>query len=260
MSKIFLQIYYSLLFCIIFQYSHYFLYETSSQNPEYVLFAYPLNFLNLPILIHSLLFLFSLFFCLLCIITPNKYVKLITSILVLLIFSIKYSYGQIHHENHIWMISSILICFFSVNKTLISKANLFTLRLAQSILLSHYFISGLWKVRYLLKYSFKDIVLEVTAWTFTIYVEGPNILSNILLYQYPGILYFGFLCVLVFQMLSLVPIFLNRLLVLYGILAVLFHISSSVFIGISFYSTVFAVLYFLIITETMIKKEKEKIN
>ena len=244
MSKILLQIYYSLLFCIVFRYNHYFLYEVPSQVPNYNLFAYPLNFLNLPIWTHSLFFLCCLFFCLLCVVISHKYMKLITSILVLLIFSIKYSYGEVDHENHIWMISSVLMCFFSVDKTLNSKTNLFTLRLVQSVLLSHYFISGLWKIRHLSEYSLKGMILEMSAWAFTAYAKEPNIFSKILFYQYPEILYLGFLCTLIFQLFSWIPVFLNKFFVLYGILAILFHISTSVVIGVSFRSTVFAVLFF----------------
>ena len=255
MSKIFLQIYYCLLFCILFRYSYYFLYEIPPQTPNYALFAYPLNFLGLPVWTHSLFFLCSLFSCLSCILIPNKSLKIITSILVLLIFSIKYSYGKIGHENHIWMISSVLMCVFSLDKSLNFKTNLFTLRLIQALLLSHYFISGLWKFRYLLEYPLKDIALEAIAWTLTIYADEPNIFLKVLLYQYPTALCFGFLCILIFQLSALIPVFLNRFFVLYGVLTILFHISTSIAIGVSFRSTVPAVLFFLIISETMRKKE-----
>ena len=256
MNKVFLQTYYSLLFYIVFKYTPSFLYRIPSQIPDYDLFAYPLNFLSPPVWIHSLLFLCCLLSCLLCIFIPNKYLKIITSALVLLIFSIKYSYGKIGHENHIWMISSVLMCFFSLDKTLNSKTNLFIIRLAQTLLLSHYFISGLWRFRYLSEYSLKDMALEVVAWTLTIYVNEPSIFLKILLHQYPEVLYFGFFCVLIFQISSLVPVFLNRFFVFYGVLAILFHILTSIAIGVYFFSTVPAVLFFLIIAETMRKKEQ----
>lgn len=258
MSRIFLQTYYGLLFYIVFKCTQDFLHGSSLQTLNYVSFTYPLIFLNLPVWTHSLFLLCCLGSCVLCILIPNRYLKIITSVLVLLIFSLRYSYGKIDHENHIWMISSVLMCFVSSEKSLNSKENLFTLRLTQALLLSHYFISGLWKLRYLFEYSIQDMTLEVIAYTLIRYANEPNIFLKALLYQYPIVLYFGFFCILIFQLSSLAPVFLNRFFVLYGILTALFHISTGITISVYFLSTVPAVLFFLIIAEVM--REKEEIR
>ena len=112
-----------------------FLYEVPPQIPDYALFAYPLNFLALPVWTHS--FFFPMLFDFLLVMyfsSQNRYLKIITSILVLLIFSIKYSYGKIDHENHTWMIFQCFnVFFFSLNQFLNSKTNLFILRLTQAL-------------------------------------------------------------------------------------------------------------------------------
>ena len=167
MKNIFLQFYYCVLFYTLITQCHFFFNNPPSKLPEYVMFAYPLQFFNLPTEIHFIFFCFALFFCLFCIFYPSKYLKIVTSILFLIIFSIKFSYGsgKISHSFHPWLISCILMCFVSSDKKLTSQTNLLVFRLIQSILLSHYFISGLWKIRRIVstkfQFSFKEIILHM---------------------------------------------------------------------------------------------------
>ena len=79
---------------------------------------------------------------------------------------------------------------------------------------------------------------------------------NFLLFQYPELLSVGFLCVLLFQISSLVPVFFNQFFLFYGILAILFHISTGVTLGFCFTPTVLAILLFFIIAEIIIRNEK----
>ena len=260
MKNIFLQIYYCLLLYVLITQCHFFFNNPPSELPEYVMFAYPLKFLNLPIGIHFIFFCFALFFCLSCIFYPSKYLKITTSILFLIVFSIKFSYGKINHHFHSWMLSSILMCFLSCDKKLTSQTNLLVLRLTQSILLSHYFISGLWKLRSLVstkfQFSFKEILSEHIIYGIT--QQGGEISEplNFLLFQYPELLSAGFLCVLLFQISALVPVFFNQLFLFYGILAILFHISTGIALGFCYTPTVLAILLFLVIAEIIIKDEK----
>ena len=60
--KLFLQTYYILLFCVLYRLAYNFINAVSPVEPEYIFFAKPLGFLNLPIEIHSVIFLFGLFF------------------------------------------------------------------------------------------------------------------------------------------------------------------------------------------------------
>ena len=258
MSRVFLSTYYMLLFYFVFRKVYAFFNNIPTQIPEYVMFARPLSLFHPPPWIHSIIFLFCLSVCLFCILNPKKYLRIITSFLVLMVFSIFYSYGKINHSHHIWIISSVLMCFLSLEKPLQSQTNQLPLRLAQAILLSHYFIAGLWKIRILFHskfvFSLKEIVLEHIAMGQTNGFE-MNIFINMLLYQYPEFLSFCFFCVLIFQMTALLPVLLGRFFILYGVLAILFHLSSGITLGVYYTPTVVAVLFFLIILEIMLKDE-----
>ena len=260
MNHIFFKIYYTLFLYILFGHSYDFFNTYPSRIPAYVMFASPLNFFDFPIWIHSIIFLSSLLLCFLCILSPSKYLRILTSVFILLFFSIKYSYGKIDHSYHIWMISSVLMCFVFPSQPITSKINQFFIRLTQSLLLSHYFISGLWKLRSIIasdfQTSFSEMTKEYIAYGLAESGIEVNMFLGIILYKFPWLLSFGYLFVLGFQLSSLVPVFFNRLFVFYGFLAVLFHFLTGFTLNIYFTPTVLAVLFFLIITEFLIEKEK----
>ena len=85
-----------------------------------------------------------------------------------------------------------------------------------------------------------------------------HVFVEFLLYQYPELLSVGFFCALLFQLTSLLPVIFNNLTVFYGILAVLFHLLVGVTAGIYFSHTALAILFFLIIVETMMKRDNKK--
>ena len=262
MTHLFLKTYYILLFFVLYQKNPVLINKTFTSSQEYLMFAQPLNWFSFDSWLPPTIYLFCLLFVFICIFKQNKYVQIITSLLALITFSLIFSYHQkISHNFHVWMISSVLVCFFSANQIFKSKANYFLLRLIQAILLSHYFMAGLWKFRALLSskfhFSFQEIVSEYIAYGIA---EGSLVihpLLQILLYQYPKLLSFGFICVLIFQISSLLPVFFNKFFIFYGILACLFHLSSGFTLGVYFSYTMLASLFFLILSESMMKKEEE---
>ena len=154
---------------------------------------------------------------------------------------------------HAFILSSVLACFFNDKKTLNFSWNFFILRLTQGVLLSHYFISGLWKIRRMIlthfEFSFQEILTEHIVYALVDY--DKHFLFKFLLYENPWFLSLGYFCVLLFQLTALTPIFFNRWFKLYGVLAILFHFSTSIVLGVYFWETVLAVLLFLIIAESM---------
>ena len=78
---------------------------------------------------------------------------------------------------------------------------------------------------------------------------------KVLIYQHPELLSIGMFCAILFQLTALFPIFFNNLIVLYGILAILFHLSVGITAGIYFAHTVLAILFFFIIAETKMKSQ-----
>ena len=254
--SLFLQIYYSLLFCILYRLAYQFVNFIPSLEPQYISFAKPLNFLKLPIEIHSMIFLLALFCCLLSVFKPRRILQILTSFFVLVLFSISYSYGSIFPSSHTWVLSSVLVCFFNEKKSLNTNQNFFALRLIQGVFLSHYFMSGLWKIREMIssrfEFSLLDISMEYIARSLS--MQGIHPLLKFLLDE-PWLLSFGYFCVLVFQLSALAPIFLNRFFKLYGALAVLFHLSTGISLIIYFFSSISAILLFFVIAESMREHE-----
>ena len=260
MSLILLRIHYSMLFFLLFTRSARFFNRNSAPIVEYIMFARPLNMFNPSFWIHCIIVFLGLLFCLVCLLKPNKYFQIAATFFFLLTISIYISFsGKGEHLYYIWMISSFCLCFFSLQKSLNSRRNYTILRLIQGLLLSHYFLSGMWKVCSMIQakfqFSFKDIVFEYVAYTLA-RGRDANPLLDMLLYQIPELLSIGFLFVLLFQLSSLIPVIFDRFFILYGVFALIFHFSVGLLLGIYFIPLALAVLFFLIICEFMIKSEK----
>ena len=134
------------------------------------------------------------------------------------------------------------------------------IRLIQSLILSHYFISGIWKLKTILnlEYSLEMLALEQVA--YALLEKGLNnhfLLDFFGLYYGSKVLGYGFFLIIVFQLSCIIPILLNRYFLLYGFLSILFHTSTAIALFISFKPTVMACLFFLILTELMLKYEKK---
>ena len=265
MNQIFEKTFYGLLFYVLLTKGYFFLNHQPTHFPDYVMFAYPLKFLYTPsdtplkmiTIFHACFFLISLLICLLSVLFNKKIIKIFCNLLFLLIISIANSYGKINHPHHIWMISSVIMLFFSSNSSLHSNHNKFIIRLIQSLTLSHYFISGLWKLRGLIgdqfEYSLKEIAMEHVAYS----VGGSDLESVILdLLIHYDLLGFGLLLVIVFQLSCILPIFTHSFFMFYGCLTLLFHTSTGIVLNIYFLPTPLACLFFLILTEFMLKYEK----
>ena len=254
--KLFLQIYYSFLFIVLYNKLNKLINFDSDIAPDYIFFAKPLKFF-LKVEIHDLIFLCSLFFVLCSILKPYRLLRILTAVFILIFFSIIYSYGKIYHSSHAFILSSVLVCFFDENKNLNFKRNFFTLRLVQGILLCSYFMSGLWKLRFMISsnftFSFNELIMNYIS--YTLVSQDLHPILKFLLYEEPWLLSFAYFCVLVFQLTSLVPIIFDRWFRVYGVLAILFHLSTGLVLGIYFYQTVLAVLAFFILAEN-IKENK----
>lgn len=263
MNLILLRIHYGILFFLLFSQS-FRIFNANLPVIDYVMFARFLNMFNPSFWIQCIIWFLSLFFCLVCLLRPNKYFQILATCFFLLSISIYIScLGKGEHLYYAWMISSFCLCFFSLQKPLNSKRNYTVLRLIQGLLLSHYFLSGVWKLYSMIqakfKVSFKDIVIEYIAFTLARGRELHPILE-IFLYQTPELLSIGFFCVLLFQLSSLIPVIFDRFFILYGVFALLFHFSVGLLLGIYFNPTVLAALFFLIICEFMIKNENITLN
>ncbi|MDE0092723.1 MAG: hypothetical protein OXN83_05520 [Oligoflexia bacterium] len=253
--KLLLQIYYSFLFVIIYEIydrTSWFVNLDFALELNYIFFAKPLGFFNLPAEIHSVIFLMVLFCCLLSIFKPWRALRVLTAFFTLVFFSVLYSYEKMDYLYHAFILSSVLVCFFNENEDLNSRPNLFTLRLIQGALLSHYFMSGLWKLRKMISSDFEFSMQEIAMGSVVDTLVERNIYPILkFLLDEPWPLSFGYFCVLIFQLTALTPVFLNRFFKLYGVLALLFHFWTGLIVIDYFEPTVLAVLFFLILAESV---------
>ncbi|MBC6415787.1 MAG: hypothetical protein GDA46_05285 [Bdellovibrionales bacterium] len=265
MNQIFEKSFYSLLFFILFTNIEFFV--KTSYFPTYVMFAWPLN-LFIPLneislktlnIFHFCLLIISMLFCLSSSAFNKKIINFLSCSFFLMMISIHLSYGTIFHNHHVWLYATCLMCFFSSKSPLNSKYNKFLIRLIQSLILSTYFISGIWKIRKVFsKHSLTDIASEQIA-----YSIGESYYSNIILELF-GLTYgvkifgMGLFFVILFQLSCILPILVGRYFILYGFLAILFHIATVIALDVIWSYGVLALIFFLIITELMLNKENIK--
>ena len=106
------------------------------------------------------------------------------------------------------------------------------------------------------EYSLKEIILEQVAYSIAELDHLNFILEFLGPYYGAELLGFDLLVVMVFQLSCILPIILNRFFMLYGFLALLFHLSTGIVLSIYYHPTPLSCLFFLILTEYMLKYEK----
>lgn len=167
--------------------------------------------------------------------------------------SILFSYGKIHHSEHIWMFSSVIFCFIAHQEPLSSLRNILVIRLTQTILLSFYFISGLWKLRELGFSNWREAALEHISHAIA-EGNGPGEqLQQLLLQDHVWLVTAGFSLVILFQLSAVFPVFTMKHFKVWGIGAVFFHLSTGVALGIWFSSMALAALLILVIFEILLE-------
>lgn len=191
----------------------------------------------------------------------RKEVRFLACFSALAFFSLTNSFGKVNHDGHTWMAASILICFLDANQNLFVQRNLFVVRLIQYFMLSTYFTSGVWKVRSLLadEASFFDFLQDSAANSFG-YAVGQGwkpegwVLSFIS--EYPEVLGYGLLAVIMFQISCFLPVIRPKLLLWFGCMGLMFHVANAITLGIIFRSTMIGCAFFLIFFEWALRRSR----
>jgi hypothetical protein len=133
-------------------------------------------------------------------------------------------------------------------------------RLCQAAILSHYFMSGFWKLSKTLTFpSFKDFL---TGFWFIPYNavaaalgegNGPVPVVLDVIIKYPVILIFGWIFVLTFQCGAFFPVFSPRWVRVWGVGALVFHLATGFFLDIWFAEAMIADAFFLLLYEDWIR-------
>ena len=206
------------------------------------------------------LFLLTLTVLCLCVLKDHMILRILASFLLIFFFSIKYSFGTISHNYRIWIFASIFFIFLDSANGLKTTRNILVLRLIQSSQLLSYFCSGIWKTINLTEdFSLKlfmETPLEHIAYAVAEKGKPLSPLISLLVYQYPWFLGLGFFLVLVFQFSSIVPIVTGRYYFLFGLFAMVFHITTGFAMNIWFLPMIVSALYFFIYTEAVLLNPK----
>ena len=193
------------------------------------------------------LFILEIAFLVLCIVRPILLNRVVVSLLLITLLLIKFGSGNIYHSEHIWLISSILMCTIDRHQIFNHSKNIFSLRLMQATLLSFYFISGIWKLRRLGFSNWQEASFEHLALA-TAEGNGPSdSLLTFLTVEHPEILVAGFSIALVFQVFSIIPVLTERFFLFWGVAAILFHLTTGMVLNIWFVPTILGAFVLLIL-------------
>jgi hypothetical protein len=208
-------------------------------------------------LAHQLYYYLTLFILLLTTVFPVFFLRVLCSILVITFFAIYYSFGKIDHPYHCWIIASIFMIISTPKQDYKSLRNQISLRLIQSMMLMHYFISGFWKLRYLLFKNNQSASLYEFAIEHMAISTSQGASSNILielLHNNELLLTTSYTLVLILQLSAIIPIILGKYFTVYGIMFICFHILTGITLDIWFYGTIFGLIFFFILPKILFSK------
>ncbi len=261
MTKFFFQIYH-LIWLAFLSYNARFFVNQNHFNIELTMFAKPFSYLANPEVLFPLVFLLTVSLTLFNLIRHNLIVFSLTTVCYLLLFSLKHSFGKIDHNMQGWMVLSVLFCGLNIKQPLSSFRNLTIIRLGQCLLLSHYFSSGLWKVRKMFNSppdSIYNLGLEHFATTIA-GGSGTSLLIENFFVENDWLLGLGFIIVLIFQLTALIPFFLNKWYKAWAFVAVGFHIVTGFSLAIWFKPTIISLIFLLYITEELMTHESNNVS
>lgn len=248
-SKSFLSTYYALLAYVVYS-QFWSVLDFKGVSPKAVWFGHFFSNLLGNVWISISIGLLCLVLFAICIFRHHVILGYTAALSLIFFFSIKFSFGKVNHNNHIWILSAFLIPLIRAEKPFSERRNDLIVGLCQMLLLAHYFSSGLWKLRGLshpLNFtSINQMALNHIAYAVA-EGQGPPSVVLEFLQSSPNMPGLGYLLVLLFQLSAVIPIIKKKWLSFWGLAAVGFHCTTGIVLGIWFMETVLAVFLFLIL-------------
>jgi hypothetical protein len=176
-----------------------------------------------------------------------------------------YVSGRIGHSQLTLIYSLLLLSFLSHDRPLCSKRNLSVLKIIQFSILSGYFSAGLWKVRTIISIgtldSFESLPMQQIAYARAEGNSVPLFLMSIASAPaFPRFLAWGFVIVLLFQLTSFVGVIWPKFLRYFGFLALCFHVSTGLTMGVFFSTSAVVAFLFLTISELWLDQERNNLD
>jgi hypothetical protein len=257
MTRLILSTQYLLLFACIMQ-NTYSLFSRELGVPTYI---WVLSFLPSsvsPLKLGLSLFILASSTSLAALFRPNKKLRGLSFIFFLSFMSFVYSFGKINHSYHAWIFSSFFFIFINEKEELFSGLNIVLIKIMQTSLLLPYLCSGLWKLRDNGSlYSYQGILdtnLNFIAYAVAQGTVEYDKLRQALMGDYSGLLVLGYLGVLIFQLGCSLAIIRQKGFILFGVMVVLFHLTSGIVLGVWFFGTTISALFLLILIGSLEKQ------
>jgi hypothetical protein len=254
MTRALLRAYY--IFATFSLYSNHWAFFREMPRPVFQSFAKPLSLFGFSDLVFPLAFILGLAFVAMSIFLLDYRSRIISSLAMLTLVSMMYSFGKVNHPDHIWMLSSVGMCFLRPGESLKSHVNLSTLRVLQKMVLCHSLFSGIWKAINFKLSELGDIGLEHIAY---VYSRGLTPSTTILeiLFNKLWVLELGYYSVIFFQLSMIYPILTGKFTKTFGILLVGFHLLTGLLLGLWFSNTVLGTLFLLVFAEFLLEEERD---
>lgn len=169
--------------------------------------------------------------------------KILAEIFFFLFFAIYYSHVKIYHSIHCFIYTGFLIALIKDDKNM-----KILMKSAIALFAFPYFLSGLWKFRYLLSLNnLGDIALVMPYQLAFNSIEGayyPRGLLTIL--NLNSNWHLGFwISIVVFELLGIAILFKTKFFKVWGILLIIFHITTEILMQIEFFAAIVLSLIFL---------------
>ncbi len=238
-----------LLLYIVVNLGHFFM-EPVVGVPTYVSIARIFNLIQVDYrILYPSFFLITFSVVLLGILHPTPWLRFLTAFCFFILIFLRYSFGGISQVSHIWIWSSFLFTlleFFQLIKFRVVMNCLY------AVFFSSYFNAGIWKVRTLLSLkeinweSLKNSSLEVIGTSVQQGIEMEKPLLKLLLLNYQIFPYL-FLVLIIFQVLTILPVAYPILRRSFVVAALLFHVSSGSLLGHWYTDTILMCLFLLFV-------------
>lgn len=230
-------------------------------NGAYFLTSFLSQFFFLDIFFYKIIIVISVILSLILIKVDSRKISFFLFFLYLIIFSLSNSQAKVSHDSFVICYTLFFAIFLPADIRGEKNKTLLVVGLLQATHLSIYFNSGLWKVRGLMNAEdFHFALFQGAPYTLAHAIgEGATSLKSIwpiFKFGHFMILKVGYFFVLLFQLLSFLPLFRPTLMIWWGVMAFMFHLLNGVILGIWFYKTMLFVLVNFIFIELYLKKLK----
>lgn len=248
--------YFLKLFCMIYYIWIFFNYR----NIEEATWLWPIAWSSkIATPLYSLAVLASIVICseIISIFKPyNVFIKVIEFFSSFVFISAYFSFGTIDHSMHGILYVSLFICLIkhsADNKLFTDQMNILLFKSSIAIFLFPYFLSGLWKARFVVhnifSQGFSDLLLGTLSYQLTknMIISGFNSpLAQWMIHLNSMWQAFIWAGVILFELSISFIVFNPKCLKLGGTLLITFHILIYLVMGISFFESIFLALIFLV--------------